>query len=455
MPLPRITAEVYVVPYRDDLSILYAPLVGAAAVVNRPLLSFLADPARFDCGELPDGAARILHYLERKGVVAGPELDLPQDTPSPGDLRPSRLTLFLTRNCTLRCGYCYAACPSGTARTMSWDTAVRAVTYYLRLCLEQDRRIFALAFHGGGEPFWSWRLMRRITDLAEKMCRDNGLELRIAACTNGMLTPAQTDWAAAHVHSLSISFDGLPWVQNQTRPRVDGGPSFPQVDRVMRRLDALGFPYTIRCAASALNVDRFEEIIRFIATRYHCQSIVVEPVTAWPGAPEDVESQVPNRQLLIAALHQSISAGRQFGLRVRFSSVRVDRLRTRFCYLGSDDFAVTTDGDLTACWEVTGRDHPLAETFIVGRLGTDGHLHIDRERFDKLRGYSVRQVPYCQHCYAKWHCAGNCVTKAARGSLEGPRDESWCLVHREIVRLELADVLEGRSAGACLPVPMP
>ena len=98
-------------------------------------------------------------------------------------------------------------------------------------------------------------------------------------------------------------------------------------------------------------------------------------------------------------------------LTVRYSGSDIEHLSAYFCYVGTNQFAVTPDGYLTNCWEVTSSKHQFADTFIVGKINEDGSQELFRERLNHLKTYSVHHFDHCSDCFAKWHCSGGCVLR--------------------------------------------
>lgn len=86
------------------------------------------------------------------------------------------LTLSLTHDCNLRCAYCYAGRKSRVA--MSRQTMRRAVEWAVDYHASQKLgRRFVLGFFGG-EPLLEWDLLCEADALAERLCREAGLDLR-------------------------------------------------------------------------------------------------------------------------------------------------------------------------------------------------------------------------------------------------------------------------------------
>jgi uncharacterized protein len=324
---------------------------------------------------------------------------------------------------------------------MRWETAAAAIRYYLDLMKREKRTAFDLCFHGGGEPLAAFDLVRRIVETAETRCRESGYSLHVHTATNGVLNRDRLRWIVDHFSSLYVSFDGPPDIQNAQRPGPNGAPSFPAVDRTLRHLDEKRFPYAIRCTVTRGGQDRIDEIVDFISGRYAARTIFLEPAYGCGRAAGD-GAMAPDFDVFTAAYRRIEPRCAARGVRLAYSGARFERIAPNFCYVGTDDFAVTVDGDLTNCWEVTGRDHPLADAFIFGRLTPDGVLEVDEEKRAFLRRLSVENLDYCRDCFARWHCAGDCLTRLGHRRFDGPRGGDRCRTNRELIAHRLCGLLD-------------
>lgn len=163
--------------------------------------------------------------------------------PGPSGIR--QVTLGVTHSCNMRCTYCtfsdkYPLWQAYSSDTMTWETAERAVDYFLPMM-----RCEAGPTHGpdsappffsfyGGEPLLCFGLLRRITEYVEE--RAPGC-CRYGITTNGtLLTPEVGDWLAEHAVRLLVSLDGPQAVHDRRRVFSKGDGTF---QRIAENLSAL------------------------------------------------------------------------------------------------------------------------------------------------------------------------------------------------------------------------
>jgi uncharacterized protein len=130
------------------------------------------------------------------------------------------------------------------------------------------------------------------------------------------------------------------------------------------------------------------------------------------------------------------------GVSLDYSGARFRRISSTFCHVGTDDFAVTPEGYMTNCWEVTGMEHPLAKDFIFGSVFPNGHISLQENKLNYLRRLSVNHFEYCQDCFAKWHCCGGCVAKLPHDQYNGNRGGELCDANRQLIAHYIMKMLE-------------
>jgi len=97
---------------------------------------------------------------------------------------------------------------------------------------------------------------------------------------------------------------------------------------------------------------------------------------------------------------------------VHFSGARAGALLNHFCSVSKDNFCLSADGNVTACFEAFGEDNPCAGAFFYGRPAADGMGYVfDQAVLDHLRAQAVENREYCRGCFAKWSCGGDCYYK--------------------------------------------
>lgn len=428
-----LTAEVFSIPIAPDRYLIYAPLRRAAFMGNARAVNVLADLREgLAIADTDHSAHALIALLRRLSIVDG-EPERRPITVFNGTPAPTAVTLFLTTACNLRCTYCYAAAGDAPARFMSLEVAKRGIDYVSGNAVRTGAPAFEIAYHGGGEPSVNWRTLTESFAYATARARELGLAVSAAAATNGMLNDTQIDWVIANLSGVSLSFDGLPEVHDRHRPTVAGKGSSGRIMHTMHRFDQAGFPYGVRLTVTADQIASLPDSVEFVCANFHPETIQVEPayqLGRWSDAPSAETEE------FIAAYREAQRRAMRYEREIHYSAARMELLTNHFCGITQDSFCLTPDGNVSACYEAFTEDATWAPMFFYGKpdLSSAGYV-FDHHRLGHLREQAVERRPYCDGCFAKWHCAGDCYHKslAVNGTIEFAGSER-CRITRELTK---------------------
>jgi len=374
-----------------------------------------------------------VEFLRRLEIVdGGPETE--PITTFKGVPEPTAVTLFLTTTCNLRCTYCYASAGDTPAKSMPLDVAKRGVDFVAGNAVKRKAATFEINYHGGGEPTGNWRVMTESLAYAKAKAAKLGLETPLAAAaSNGVLRDDQIDWIVAQLNGgVSVSFDGLPSAHDRHRLTVLGQGSSERVMHTLRRFDAAAYAYGVRVTVTADQIEQLPDSVEFICANFGTQRIQVEPayqLGRWRDAPS------AETDAFIMAYRLSQERAARHGREIFFSAARVGSLGNHFCGITQDTFGLTPDGNVSACYEAFSEDNPWSKVFFYGQPGEDSGYRFELPVLDRLRDQAVQNRTFCQGCFAKWTCAGDCYHKSltVTGELEfGGTDR--CHITRELTK---------------------
>ena len=441
-----ITCDLFQLPDGEDGPILYAPELGFACKANKDLANLLTQLGDLPVEGLTRGQVDVLKELERQGLVNGVRRTVPAHRP-PQDYSPTQVTLFPSNQCNLRCAYCYASAGSAAVTVMSIETARQAINLVIRNLKAAGQTKLSLGFHGGGEPFYDWHWIRNVVSYAAERTKEEGLSFEAHSATNGILSEAALQWVVQALSGLNISFDGLPEIQNLHRPMTNGEGSFDRVDRTLRYLDAHNFSYGLRSTISIHNLALMEDCLEYMTSHYRPRVVHFEPLNSC-GRCATSGTLAPDLEEFSEGFLRCLRRAAELGVKLVYSGAELYNLKNSFCGVARDNFAVTPDGDITTCFEVTSKDDPRAATFFIGRIGQDGQLAIDAEKRRFLHSLTVEGLDYCRDCFAKWHCAGECAVKLGHSDYNGRRGHSRCRLNRQLLRDQVVKTVSRSSPPA-------
>jgi uncharacterized protein len=423
----RLTTEVFSLPRGRD-HLVYAPLLQTSVVVNDAALNLLADisaeravPRNVSTREVLDLLVELQLIGKEHGgrrasgaaaaLTSAATADRPvTDDPPAAALRPTAVTLFLTTACNLRCVYCYAS-GGEKPRYLDEQVAFDAIDFVVDNAVTDGRPEVTVTFHGGGEPTLAGETLKNCVAHARHRCEEHALELSTGTATNGVVDDAMREYLAASMTSVMVSVDGPAAVQDRLRPRAGGGASSAAVERTLARLSESDCTLGTRLTCTSHALDHALETVRHLADTYRLNTIHLEPLFAC-GRSISNGLQPPNAERFVEAFRECREYAARHGVEVAYSGAHQASLACSFCQASRPSFNITTEGDVTACYEVTGRDDSRADTFIYGSYDpTHRSFTFDAARIDALRHLTVNDAPRCARCFAKYHCAGDCPSK--------------------------------------------
>lgn len=436
--MPSLSAEIFSIPLDKCRYLLYAPLRRAAFIGNARMVNFLADlqAGIYAVEADPDGAfVEFLRGIEILDADTEETLPITVFTAAP---QPTVLSLFLTTACNLRCTYCYASAGDSAKKAMSFDVAKSGIDFVVANAVKRQTGQFQIAYHGGGEPSLNWRVMVQSLTYAQDKAAKLGLEISAGTATNGVLNNKQIDWIIANLQGVNLSCDGLPTVHDLHRRKINGTGSSEHVMHTMQRLDEADFRYGIRMTVTTEATAQLPASVEFLCQQFNPERIQIEPMYQL-GRGRD--SNAAENAAFVAAYRTASVCAKRYGQEILYSGARLDTLTNHFCALSQDNFCLSPNGNVSACYEAYAEDIDTEKLFFYGTPNPNGDGFIfDLAKLDHLRRQAVQHRPYCHNCFAKWHCAGDCYYKAvATHGLGEFSGTARCQITRELIQDQILE----------------
>lgn len=431
-----LNTELFSIPIENNQYIIYAPLRQAAFIGNSSMVNFIADLKMGSYNQDLDPDGSLIDFLSRLEIVNSADEQLPITT-FEGEPQPTSVTLFMTTACNLRCTYCYASAGDTPLKSMTIETAKKGIDFIIKNAIKRGEKHIEVAYHGGGEPTANWMVMTESFAYMKEQAKNYGLTSSAGVATNGVLKDGQIDWIINNLDSVSLSFDGTPEVNDLHRITVQGKGSSAKVIHTLHRFDEAQFTYGIRLTVTKDHINKLPESVQFVCENFKPVRIQVEPsyqLGRWEEAPS------AETEDFIAAYRQAQIIAKEFGFDIYYSAARVGLLTNHFCGITQDTFALSPDGNVSACYEVFSEDLRFSDTFFYGKPDQNGGYTFNLPVLNHLRVQAVQHRDFCQGCYAKWHCAGDCYHKAL--SINGKEEfigSDRCHITRELTKDQLLD----------------
>jgi len=430
--LPKISAELFTIPLDGGKHLVYAPLRRAAFIGNTDTVNALVSIEQGNSDEVNDIDTSVLEFLRALEILdSDPEI-VPSTTFS-GEPEPTYLTLFLTTQCNLRCTYCYAMAGDTPVTTMGIDVAMRGINFVSQNAKNKGESFFTLTFHGGGEPTVNWEVLTRSYEYANNRAKELELDLKAYSATNGVLSDRKIDWFLENLDGCSLSYDGLPDVHDTYRITDGGKGSSELVMHTIRRFDEAKFVYQLRVTVVEEQIESLVDSIDFICSNFNPKNIQVEPAFQLGRYINEPSAESYG---FIDNFRKARDVAAGYNVNVTFSGARIGTVTNHFCGVSQDGFSLSPDGNVSACYEVFSEENELADKFFYGKPSDqDAGYAFNYSVLDKLRKQTVEHREYCQDCFAKWSCGGDCYHKSlAETGSEEFMGSDRCIIIQELTK---------------------
>jgi uncharacterized protein len=395
---------IYTHPVGDKF-LIYAPLKRIAFVGNEALVKAINN-----CFDSRNGSSfstsEIIVSLQKTGIFEPDQLRF-SSVECDQQFNPTLCILMPTTACNLACTYCYASYKGKKNSLLKWSVAKKAIDIAYQNAMNLKKGRFALSFHGGGEPTLNKELFFKAAEYAKKLDPD----CPISVTTNALWDKTFRNRALDMLSEISISLDGNEITQNRQRPDKSGAGTFSRVMETIGELEKRNISFGIRMTVTKDSLTELSSNISFLCSHTKCNSIQVEAVYN-QGLAVGAGLTIDDTDKFVETFMDVHHFAKERGKSVHYSSARPHLLTNTFCTATSNALIVTSDGELTACYEVFDHSHAFADDFIIGKIDeVEGVVLYPGRRESLLRKISTNREE-CKDCFCYYHCAGDCPPKA-------------------------------------------
>ena len=447
----KLGQEIFAIPHGKNF-IVYAPLQGEVVLCNAATVNLLQRLQNGDLSVLSDHSyTEVISLLRKASLLVNDEEPARNKTklmekPETIGFSPTRVTFLVTTDCNLRCVYCYASAGDQHI-TIPIEVCKAAIDLVIRNAASLNVTDTHIAFHGGGEPTTAFSLIRQCVEYAQKQAGQFGIKSTFSIVTNGILNGSQIKWLATNMNGISISLDGPEDIQNIQRPLRNGRGSFDKVISSIKIFEKLGVLPFIRATITNVNVGRMREISQFFSENFKTPEFQLEPVSSC-GRCAISGYREPVVEDFVRGVEEAIEEASKHRKKAVCSAAleTFPNLIEAYCGVAAPNFAITPQGIVTACYEVSLSSDPRGKFFYYGHYNqTKGDFEFDNAAIERLQGHIVQNIQRCINCFCRWQCAGDCPVRS-EWQFSAPTNDSGadfrCRVTRELVKRRLVKALE-------------
>ena len=313
------------------------------------------------------------------------------------------VTLVLTHDCNLGCGYCYAG--RKFRKSMPRDVMRKALDLAFS---DGDTGKIQVSFFGG-EPTLEWDLLIEAAAYARTLA--GGRTLVQCVTTNGtLLTKERVERLAELDVYIGFSIDGNQRAHEANRPSMNGKSTWATVSKGLDVVVSAGRPFE---TISVVTPESVRELGASVAELFErgVPRVALNPCYESVWTDDDLAAW--ERGLIEAAgvVATHMRAGRVVSLN-SFDAKIIARIKGGLeksdkCDLGGGFIAVAPSGNLYPCERLVGED-----TDITARIG---HVSTGVERA-RVSGFRAENLPdwhaqneECGGCAEQVRCSNHCA----------------------------------------------
>lgn len=312
-----------------------------------------------------------------------------------------RMSILPTFKCNFACSYCYSR-HGRKNQTISIEQLRRGIDYFLRPGRHSSK--FVLFISGGGEPLLAWEQLKYAVEYSRSKARMNKYDLEIMEICNGScITEEVIDFLKKNEVNICISFEILEQLQNNHRGH------YSQVKQNILLMIERGLIPSFNATITPQSVNFMRDMVLESAKTFPAvRSIMFEPMTAHDGFSSVNEMAIFYSDFL-REFPLAKAAAEQEGIMLN-TSILDDFHRTaeRHC---QGKLCLTPNGDFTICNCASSPEEKRFSKCCYGKVSEKDGAEFDLAKFSELTHINLYLNSLCGECFAKWHCAGGCMSK--------------------------------------------
>jgi uncharacterized protein len=401
----RIQDDIFIIPIQNEKYIFYFPLRKGIMYGDNKAKTIIEKFITDDSLTVAEKTTKTFKMLEQ--LKAAPVIS--SDFDKIDDFVFNNITVLLTNKCNLNCSYCFSK-KSRNNESLDFDKIKMFFDFYITKLRDSKKKEFIVSFLGGGEPTIEWENLVNTVNYIKSICHECLSPIFVLTTNCTLLDDFKLKWIEKNIYRLCVSTDILEEVQNtQRKPKNSAYSHFAVIDENIKRLQNYNIRFIIRATITDVNVNLMKEMIEYSNMHYpHCKYIQLEPV----NSKLSYETQKLNYELYIEEFFKARNYGKQNGIEVTCSIMNsMNKNQLHHC---NGEICITPENDIVLCHRTSRNDNDF-DFFNYGHIGSQ--IKIDYDKLMSFRKFNALTIPECKKCFAKYQCAGCCLT----GKYEGDK----------------------------------
>ena len=330
-----------------------------------------------------------------------------------------QVILIVTRQCNLRCVYCYE---NHEDKRMGKEVYTNIINGIRKQVASKGYRSVVISLFGG-EPMLEYEAICEFMNNVKNLSNEIGIDFFGQMTTNAyaLTIDKLSNLVNLGVKYFQITLDGLKETHDASRCMVNGNGSWEKISRnlIHAKNSNVGFKITIRTNFDSKIISNIDEYLSFLSKNFTNDNRFLfhfEAVKKLGGKQDDTLNIDVNESSEWSKL---INNTNQFGLKMHLYSATPF---SYMCYASKvNHLVVDTDGTLMKCTICIDSEHN-----VVGKTSNIG-FEIEDEKICNWVAFNLPKK--CYDCSILALCFGR-MCPGARNTQE-KNEGGYCLTHNE------------------------
>lgn len=348
--------------------------------------------------------------------------------------KPTRLMMFMTSMCNLKCIYCHCNSTSHGEhmdKKLAFKTIDKYITHVKAYSGTTEDNI-QITFMGGGEPLLQIQMIKEIVEYLE----EQNIKGKYVLVTNGTVgNDDDWNWLIDRQFRITLSIDGNPEIQNTQR--VFANSKMGTWTNLENRLDFLDRKSAkIHVRSTVTDTRNIDKICQYLEQFDCIETHSLEPVSI-AGRGIDCSHYPQDLEEFYSKFFETYSKYLYHNPgRYKSAWFKPFKRMDGFCGAVYHNAVITHDGFVSLCTEMdSSTQYTYGNQFIVSHINEENPF-ISNKSLDFSNYHSVDNMEKCKNCIVKYKCGGGCYAKRHRDLTEGDvYYNSFC---KNIIKLNLS-----------------
>lgn len=195
--------------------------------------------------------------------------------------------ICVSEKCQLRCNYCAFDSKENGLSVVTMEQVVPFVNFLAsnlimrRLINKFNDEILDVYLAGGGEPTYDWARLVEIVEYIKDISLTYDIHYTLGVTTNGILEETQLKYIKDNFNLITVSFDGLPELQEKNRIFPGGKGTFKKVNHALKYFAKFNVPIVMRTTIWPDDYSKLNEIAEYVFNEYPNVTLLdVEPINS-------------------------------------------------------------------------------------------------------------------------------------------------------------------------------